>query len=267
MEKKNQSTNWALILGGSSGFGLAAAKKLASEGMNICIVHRDRKISMEAINKEFELIKLQPIQLLSFNTNALDKEGIKSVIEALKERFSGKDKVRVLLHSIAFGSLKPLSPEKDPYLQDEDFSGTIYAMGTSIITWAHQLIKEQLLSSDSRILALTSEGNTIAWPNYAAVSAAKCALEATCRSMALEFAPYGIRTNVIQAGVTDTPALRLIPGNDKIKAFAAARNPFGRLTTTTDVADVIYLLTTDMAKWINGTIIKVDGGESISGKH
>jgi NAD(P)-dependent dehydrogenase (short-subunit alcohol dehydrogenase family) len=73
----------------------------------------------------------------------------------------------------------------------------------------------------ARVLSLTSEGNTIAWRGYAAVSAAKAVLESVSRSMAVEFAPYGIRSNVIQAGVTDTPALRAIPGSDRIKAQAA----------------------------------------------
>jgi NAD(P)-dependent dehydrogenase (short-subunit alcohol dehydrogenase family) len=70
---------------------------------------------------------------------------------------------------------------------------------------------------------------------------------------------------VIQAGITDTPALQAIPGSDHMKAGARLRNPFGRLTTPEDVANVIYLLSLDEAAWINGTVIRVDGGEHISG--
>ena len=65
---------------------------------------------------------------------------------------------------------------------------------------------------DARVFGLTSEGNTLAWKGYAAVSAAKVALEAVARSIAVEFAPYGVRCNVIQAGVTETPALARDPG-------------------------------------------------------
>jgi enoyl-[acyl-carrier protein] reductase I len=70
---------------------------------------------------------------------------------------------------------------------------------------------------------------------------------------------------VIQAGVTETPALRLIPGAQRLAANARQRNPFRRLTTPADVADVIYLLCLAEAAWINGTIIRVDGGEHITG--
>jgi NAD(P)-dependent dehydrogenase (short-subunit alcohol dehydrogenase family) len=111
---------------------------------------------------------------------------------------------------------------------------------------------------------LTSEGNEVAFPSYAAVSAAKGALEAVCRSIAVELAPYGVRANVVQPGVTDTPALAKIPANRRMKAAARLRNPFGRLTRPADVASVICLLCTDEAGWVNGAVIRVDGGERIS---
>ena len=84
------------------------------------------------------------------------------------------------------------------------------------------------------------------------------------RLIAVEYAPHGLRCNVIQAGITETPALAAIPGSEHLKAKARLRNPFGRLTTPEDVAGVICLLSTDEAGWINGTVIRVDGGEHIS---
>jgi NAD(P)-dependent dehydrogenase (short-subunit alcohol dehydrogenase family) len=81
----------------------------------------------------------------------------------------------------------------------------------------------------------------------------------------VEYAPYGIRCNVLQAGITETPALAAIPGSAHLKSQARLRNPFGRLTTPADVANVIYLLSTDEAAWVNGTVLRVDGGEHISG--
>ena len=100
--------------------------------------------------------------------------------------------------------------------------------------------------------------------SYAAVSAAKVTLEAITRSIALEYAQFGIRANCIQAGVTNTASLRMIPASDDIKKHSLLRNPFDRLTLPEDVANVVYLLTKDEAEWINGTIIPVDGGEHIS---
>jgi NAD(P)-dependent dehydrogenase (short-subunit alcohol dehydrogenase family) len=138
-------------------------------------------------------------------------------------------------------------------------------MGTSLLDWTQDLHGRGLFNSDARVFGLTSEGNTLAWKGYAAVSAAKVALEAVARSIAVEFAPYGIRCNVIQAGITHTPAQDAIPGSAHMRAQALSRNPMGRLTTPEDVANVIGLLASDEAGWINGEVIRVDGGEHISG--
>jgi len=150
-------------------------------------------------------------------------------------------------------------------LDEEDFARTIHAMGTSLVGWSRALLDRGLFAADARVFGLTSEGNTIAWKGYAAVAAAKAALESVARAMAVELAPYGIRTNIVQPGVTDTPALRAIPGSAQLAAQARIRNPFRRLTTPRDVANVIYLLATDEAAWINGALIRVDGGEHVSG--
>ena len=304
---------WALILGGSSGFGLATAKKLAEEGMNICIVHRDRKGSMARIEEEFDLIKKCGVSFVALNTNALSPEGMEEVLAALIAQMGPKGKVRMLLHSIAFGNLKLIAPMKaetapyeirekmakklgidaaklgeainqlfaegagelytiaDPpvynneyFAEDEDIANTIYSMGTSLLTWVQALFNKHLFAADARVFGLTSEGNTVAWRGYAAVSAAKVAMEAVSRSIAMEFGPLGIRSNIIQAGVTDTPALRLIPGSSHMSASTVIRNPMGRLTTPEDVAGFIALMCTDEAAWVNGEIIRVDGGEHIA---
>ena len=151
------------------------------------------------------------------------------------------------------------------FLDEDDFLRTIHAMGTSLLGWVQELHARGLFASDARVFGLTSEGNEVAWKGYAAVAAAKVSLESLARSIAVEFAPFGIRCNVIQAGITETPALAAIPGSDHMKANARLRNPFGRLTRPQDVANVIGLLASDEAAWINGEVIRVDGGEHISG--
>ncbi len=151
------------------------------------------------------------------------------------------------------------------FLEEEDLARTIHAMGTSLLGWVQAIHGRGLFAADARVLGLTSEGNTIAWKGYAAVAAAKVTLESVARSIAVEFAPYGIRCNVLQPGVTETPALRLIPGNAHLKAEARSKNPYGRLTQPEDVADMVYLMALPEAAWVNGALIRVDGGEHISG--
>jgi NAD(P)-dependent dehydrogenase (short-subunit alcohol dehydrogenase family) len=269
-----QKTQWAVILGGSSGFGLATAKKLSKEGMSVCVVHRDRKGSMDAIQPEFDAINKNGNGFVALNLDALSPEGIQETLTALTSAMGPSGKVRTLMHSIAFGNLKPIAPVTTPELketygealiEDEDMARTIFAMGTSLLSWTQAIFRAGMFAADARVFGMTSEGNEVAWRGYAAVSAAKTALEAVSRSIAVEYAPYGIRSNILQAGVTDTPALRKIPGSDEMKDHARKINPFKRLTLPEDVAGLIFLLSQDEAAWVNGTLIRVDGGERVAG--
>jgi NAD(P)-dependent dehydrogenase (short-subunit alcohol dehydrogenase family) len=313
-----ERTHWALILGGSSGFGLATAQKLARHGMNVAVVHRDRRGAMSGIEPAFEKIRATGVGFVAFNLDALSAEGRSRVLDDLAEKLVPGGRIRLLMHSIAYGNLKLVGPlgerhgaaaaaaraelarrlgiaeaqlteavkavsesgeagdalahlapppdhDPDARLEDEDFARTVYSMGTSLATWAQDVFARNLFASDARVIGMTSEGNEVAWRGYAAVSAAKVALESVSRSLALELGPFGVRSNVVQAGVTDTPALRLIPGSAQMKAAARFKNPLGRLTTPADVADFIALLCTDEARWVNGALIRVDGGEHIAG--
>ena len=252
---------WAIILGGSRGLGLASAKKLALHGMNICIIHRDTRSDLKGIETEFQKIRETGVQLLTFNIDVLNQEKRPQVFEGIS---AAGGTVRCLLHSIAKGNLKPMIGGDNNILQTDDLQITIHNMAISLYEWVREIHQLGLFSKDARVLSFTSEGNKRAWKHYAAVSAAKAALEALTRNIALEYASQGIRANCIQAGVTATKSLDLIPGSNELRKNTITRNPFNRLTTPDDVADVVYLLCKDEAAWINGAVIPVDGGEQIN---
>jgi len=262
---KEFQNQWAIILGASSGLGLATAKKLAQHGLNLCLVYRARRADLEGIKKEFEdIVSKNKVQLIHFNSDVIKEEKRTAVLEELMNKMGEVDKVKVLVHSIAKGNLKPMLSEETPVLKNDDFHLTIENMAISLYDWTKHVFNKNLFSADARIISFTSEGNQKAWKNYGAVSAAKVVLEAITRNIALEFAPYGITANCIQAGVTETLSFQMIPGSDTLKSHTLERNPFKRLTKPEDVANVVYLLTKDEAKWINGAIIPVNGGEHLS---
>ena len=264
MVKEFENNQWALILGGSSGLGLASAKKLAQHGMNICIIHRDRKSSMQEIENHFSEIQECKVKFMSFNKDILKPEHKSDILSELKKILGQSGKIKCLLHSVAKGNLKPMLADELDSLTVLDFDITINAMALSLYDWFTMLLEEQMLDEYCRVISFTSEGGRRPLKNYAAVSAAKASLEAITRNIALEFAAQGIRANCIQAGVTDTMSLRMIPGSEQIKKHALERNPSGRLTIEKDVANVVYLLCKKEADWINGCIIPVDGGEHLA---
>lgn len=267
MEKNKQQFDgfWAIILGGSSGFGFASIEKLASHGMNIAVLYRETaQVEKEVLPGLKNIASNNNIQILPYNINALDEAGRSKFVEEFSLSVNKKNCVKLLLHSIARGNLKPLNCEDNNagnFLSAEDIQHTTYAMSNSLLDWTRLLLQQDLFFSDARIIGLTSEGANKYWEGYAAVSIAKASLKSLATYMAVEFGKHGIKTNLIQAGITETPSLRRIPGSEKLVKLATAVNPLGRITKPEDVANVIYLLCTDEAAWINGAVIHVDGGE------
>jgi enoyl-[acyl-carrier protein] reductase III len=257
---------WGIILGGSSGFGLAAVEKLARHGMHIAALYRETSAAERALKEKLAGIAASAgVTIEPYNVNALDPDCRETFIRQFAAASGRKHNVRVLLHSIARGNLKPLmAPPDQPAAEPitvEDIRFTAHAMATSLLDWARSLYREGLFHSDARIIGLTSEGAHKYWEGYAAVSIAKASLESLVTYMAVELGRYGLKTNLIQAGVTDTPSLKRIPSSDRLLQVTPGRNPLGRITQVEDIANAIYLLCLDEAAWINGALLHVDGGE------
>lgn len=261
-DMESNQEKWVLILGGSRGLGLATAQKLGTNGFNLLIVHRDRANALPEFDKEVEKIKSNGVQVFSFNKDATRDKGRKEIIDSIKERI-GTARISLMIHSIAKGSLKPILSSVNDALKGEDIRITVNAMGISFYDWASALLEAGLFSKTARVIAFTSEGSSKTIPGYAAVSAAKATLESLMKSMAVAFASQGLRVNCIQSGVVNTTSLRLIPNYERLIEQSKKRNPYKRLTTPEDVANVVFLLSSKDAEWINGCVIKVDGGESL----
>jgi enoyl-[acyl-carrier protein] reductase III len=257
---------WALILGASSGFGEASAIELARAGMNIFGVHLDRRDKLPHVEEVQGKIRALGREARFFNVNASDDEYRQDTVKQIGECLAGEPQgtLRVLLHSLAFGSLKPLAGAEQ-VVSKKQLEMTVDTMAHSLIYWVQDCLRAGLFDWGGRIFAMTSAGGVKVMPNYGAVSAAKAAIESHIRQLALELAPAGITANAILAGVTDTPALRLIPGHEKMMEIAKKRNPHARLTTPNDVARCIVALCHPATYWMSGNTLHVDGGENIVG--
>jgi len=251
---------WALILGASSGIGAACARKLAESGFNIYGIYLRKPQSV--IDDLTDYIKSQNVDVCFHKMNAMNEDKRLEAISNLKDL----GQVKCFIHSIAFGTLKPMiSKNNESTLDSKNLDMTLSVMGSSLVYWSQALYQNNLLVKGSQIFSMTSAGGRKQWPSYGAVSMAKATLESASRQLAIELASDGIGVNAIQAGVTDTPALRKIPGNEKMIDFAIKNNPSGRLTSPEDIAEYIQILAQSNNSWMTGNVIRIDGGEDIIG--
>lgn len=258
---------WALILGASSGFGAAMARRFAAEGYGIIGVHLDRRHAMPAVESLVAELRATGAEVRFFNENAAADDRRAEIIAAVQSLIPAGS-LRVLVHSLAFGTLRPFLAAPDGGgrpVSRRQLDMTLDVMAHSLVYWTRDAVSHGLMGEGGRVFAMTSTGSHLAMASYGPVSAAKAALEAHIRQLSLELAPYRITANAIMAGVCDTPALRKIPGADEIKAKALSRNPYGRLTTPEDVADCVWALAQPSTYWMTGNTIRVDGGEDCSG--
>lgn len=255
---------WALVLGASSGFGEACVRALAAAGYDIAGVHLDRKAGLEHVAELKADIARVGRRSLFFNINAADEGKRREVVDALaRELQASGGGVAVLMHSLAFGTLKAYIGED--VLNKANIEMTLDVMAHSLVYWVQDVIRCGLMGRGGRVFAMTSSGSNRVIPSYGAVSAAKSALESHVRQLAVELAAHGITVNAMRGGVTDTPAARRIPGSDRLFEEAKRRNPHRRLTRPEDVAQAVVALSTPGADWITGNVINVDGGEEVSG--
>ena len=255
-------SGWALILGASSGFGAATSRALARAGMDIVGVHLDVKKTLpraQAVQADIEAVGRRAIFV---NMNAADDEKRTEVVARLKQE---NIQIKVLLHSLAFGSLHPFVADSvENSLTRKRIEMTLDVMANSLVYWVQDLVWNDLFADDARVFSMTSEGSHRAMASYGAVGGAKSLLESYTRQLAVELAPRNIKINAIQAGVTDTPALRAIPGAEEAINMTLRRNPYKRLTTPEDVANAIVTFSRPEATWMTGNVIRVDGGEDVS---
>ena len=262
-------SGWALILGASSGFGAATSLALARAGCNIFGVHLDRKATLPNAQRVVADIQALGREARFWNVNAADEEKRLEIVGEMERTLRERDEMgqlRVMLHSLAFGTLRLFiaDPMKEAVTKMQ-MDMTLDVMAHSLIYWAQEIVGRGLMGEGGRIYAMTSSGGTRVLPHYGPVSSAKAALESNIRQLAVELAPLGISANSIRAGVTATPAAKLIPNYEEFSKEAARRNPHRRLTTTEDVARAIVVLSHPDAYWITGNVVGVDGGEDIAG--
>lgn len=240
----------ALVTGGSSGIGLAIAHRFVQEGMQTIITGRNEEKLQAATTALGELC-----EGIVFDMDALEQTP--AFIAAIIEKYG---KIDVLINNAGIN-------QKKPFLEvtDEDFSRIIKTNQAALFTMTREVARVMVEhQTKGAIVHISSMSAHYGIPQVVAYTASKAAVEGMTRSMAVDLSPLGIRVNCVAPGFISTPmSAKAFSDDPARKEKVLSRTPIGHLGTTADVADAVYFLASDQAKFITGEVLKVDGGNSI----
>jgi NAD(P)-dependent dehydrogenase (short-subunit alcohol dehydrogenase family) len=222
-----------LIVGGSSGIGLALSTQLAAENHQVWIASR----SKPALNTpHISLDITQPIG---------------GILDGLPDT----------LHGVAYcpGSinLKPFHR-----LTEGDFLSDFQINVVGAVRVLQVVLPRLKKANGASVVLFSTVASALGMNFHASIATAKGAVEGLAKSLAAEWALQQIRVNIVAPSLTDTPLASKILTNDEKREASGKRHPLGRIGTAAEVADIAAFLLSDKASWITGQIIGIDGGMS-----
>ena len=242
-----------LITGGSRGIGRAIAYRLAREGpkhivLGYCIDH-------EAAEHTVKELKERGVSASAVCADLSHLELVEGMFRDIEDRFGRLDVFVSNAARAAFRDLDNLSPRS--WRRTLDINAQAFWLAGR---QAAALMPEH----GGRIIGVSSLGAHRYTPGYAALGAAKAAIESLARYLAVELAPRNIRVNVVCGGLVDTPSVRQHPDYPTMAREIVERTPAGRLGQPEDMAGVVAFLCSPDSDWIRGQTLIADGGFSIA---
>ncbi|WPU99639.1 SDR family oxidoreductase [Mucilaginibacter sp. cycad4] len=245
----NLKTKLAIVTGGASGLGLATTKKFIEQGIKTIIIGRDEAKLITAAQQFGKLCSYKQYDLS-------DTNGVPQLIAEIEAEFGAPD---ILVNNAGINHKKAFAE-----VTDEEFSKVIQTNLTSVFAISREVVKTMLKAGGGNIVNISSMAAQYGIPYVIAYTASKTAIEGMTRAMATELSPQGIRVNCVAPGFIATDMSAKALDNDPArKQKVMGRTPMGKLGEPADVAEAVYYLATDSAKYVTGVILQVDGGNSI----
>ncbi|MEA2589546.1 MAG: enoyl-[acyl-carrier protein] reductase [Actinomycetota bacterium] len=241
----------ALVTGGTRGLGKAIARRLCASGCTVVLNYAHSTSDADAAVASMVALRGQ---VLASRADISQSEEVLRLLGGIGE---GYGKLDIFIHNAAIWH-----PMSAVHSAIEEFRAVHELTLNPLLYGAPRLA--ELMVDGGTIIAISSNGARETIPDYMGLGVAKAALESFVRYLAVEMAPAGISVNAVATAMLDKDeATQSAPPLSPIAQVLAARTPAGRLTRPADVANVVALLCTREAAWLQGQVLMVDGGLSL----
>lgn len=239
----------AIVTGGASGLGLATATKLVESNNRTIIIGRNEQNLKDTAERLGDLCSYK----------VFDLSNLKAIPQLIAEIISEYGKIDLLVNNAGINQKKAFTE-----VSDEDFERVIQTNLTSVFVLSREVVKVMLPVKTGCIINISSMAAQYGIPYVIAYTASKTAIEGMTKAMAVELSPEGIRVNCVAPGfiATDMSA-KALDNDPQRKQKVLSRTPMGKLGLPEDVAEAIAYLASDVAKYVTGVILPIDGGNSI----
>ena len=244
-----------IVTGGGTGLGKSMAARFGELGANLVIASRREQVIQDAADE----LRKTGADVLGIPCDVRDPANVKEMVDAAKKQFG---KIDVLLNNAAGNFISPTEN-----LSAKGFKAVVDIVLNGTFNCTHAVGKEMIADGGGSILNIVT---TYAWTGSGYVvpsAAAKAGVLAITRSLAVEWAKYGIRSNAIAPGPFPTKGAwsRLAPPGLGIEKKMKNRIPLKRFGEHIELANLAAYLLSDEAGYINGEVVTIDGGEWLKG--
>lgn len=247
--KKTTRKKIAIVTGGGSGIGLAITEKLCKAGIHCIIIGRDENKLAKAKKKLGA-----NCDALAFDLNEM--AGIPALVAHIAKQYG---RIDILINNAGINMKKELVE-----VTDDDFQRILGTNVNAMFALSREVVKKMIPKKSGVLLNISSMASQYGIPKVIAYTASKSAIEGMTRAMAVELSPMGIRVNCIAPGFIATDMSAKALNNDpERKQKAMGRTPMGYMGDPADIGDAALFLVSDASKYITGTVLPVDGGNSI----
>jgi 7-alpha-hydroxysteroid dehydrogenase len=242
----------ALITGGGSGIGFAAARALASAGAKVALMGRDAGRVGGAVRE------LGTDDACAVQGDVGSEDDVSRAVQAVLARFGRLD---IAVNSAGTGSIAALVDQRG-----DEWEQTLRTNLTGVMHCVkHQAAAMVQAGHGGSIVNVSSIAGALTHRLMSAYCVSKAGLEMLTRCAADELGEHRIRVNALRPGLVPTDLSRILAEHPKVRANYESQMPLQRLGTCEEVAEAILFLASDRSSWITGQVLSVDGGHTLRG--